>query len=54
MMIEVKQAGLIVLTTQETMLEMDRDQLDEIDKAIKAVRYIVDVLNIKKLTLKIN
>lgn len=53
MKIEIKQAGLIVLTTQDNMLEMDREQLDEIEKAIKAVRYLVDVLNIKKLTLEI-
>jgi len=52
--IEIKDTGIIHLTTQSNMVEMDRGELEEIEKAIKAVRYLVDQMNVRNLTLEIH
>lgn len=53
MKIEIKQGGVIVLTTQDNMFEMDKDELNRIEKAIKIARYLVEEMNVDTLLIDI-
>ena len=54
MHIEIKEKGTIILTTGWSMFEMNMEELKEIEKATKAVRLLMEELDVKRLSLQTN
>ena len=52
MKIEIEEHGLIVVRTKNNMFHMSSEQLNEIEKAIKLARYLVEEMNVKTLNLE--